>query len=212
MNELKFVSLGETWINLVNLTLQAGTPMGEEGLELLRVEVSFPTPMKPDSVVEQFAKPGMLAEMESVFFGNGSNALGHSYAKLMRGPEGRQDLEDVISLLASEPLSKRAVLTLCGNGGGKVPCINVIQFLVRDGALQTLYFARGQDAFRKFYADGWCVAKMAAKVAGRLGFPAGNVTGFIGSSHVYHHDRAEIADLLDRGRSFLHAVNGNGGL
>ena len=211
MNELKFVSLGETWLNLVNLTLQAGTPMGDEGLELLRVEVSFPTPAQADSIIERFGNSAMLADMEAVFFRNGPNRIGHSYAGLMRGPDGRQDLEDVMSLLAAEPLSKRAVLTLCGNGGGKVPCINIIQFLVRDHTLQTLYFARGQDAFRKFYADGWCVAKMAGKVAGRLGLPAGTVTGFIGSSHLYHRDRADIAQVLDAGYNFLRPLNGNGG-
>ena len=145
----------------------------------------------------------MIAEMERVFFADGSNALGHCYAKLMRGPGGRHDLEDVIALLRAQPSSKRAVMTLCGPGDGKVPCINVIQFLVRAGALRTIYFARGQDAFKKFYADALCLAKMARRVAEGLGLQADIVSGFIGSSHIYHKDRPVIDDFLARGNRLL---------
>jgi thymidylate synthase len=121
----------------------------------------------------------------------------------MRGPGGRHDLEDIISLLRTEPASKRAVLTLCGLGDGKVPCINVIQFLVRAGALRTIYFARGQDAFKKFYADALCLAKMACRVAEELDLPADMVSGFIGSSHVYHEDRPAIENFLAQGNRLL---------
>ena len=103
------------------------------------------------------------------------------------------------------------MVTLCGPGNGKVPCVNVVQFLHRKGLLQTIYFARGQDAYRKFYADGLCVAKMARKVASALALPAGTVEGFIGSSHVYQRDREAIDRFLLQGRSFLRNNSGNGG-
>ena len=120
----------------------------------------------------------------------------------MRGPGGRHDLADVISLLRAEPASKRAVVTLCGRGDEKVPCINVLQFLVRAGAVRTIYFARGQDAFKKFYADALCLAKMARRVAEGLSLPAGTVSGLIGSSHVYREDRPAIDEFLARGNRF----------
>lgn len=203
VNDLKFGSLGETWMNLVQMTVQHGTSVGGESLELLGVQVVFPAGTEGDELIRQFGDGRMIAEMERVFFADGANTLGHSYANLMRGPGGRHDLEDIISLLCAEPASKRAVLTLCGHGEGKVPCINVIQFLVRAGALRTIYFARGQDAFKKFYADALCLAKMARRVAERLGLPSDTVLGFIGSSHVYDEDRAAIDDFLARGNRFL---------
>ena len=88
-------------------------------------------------------------------------------------------------MLRAEPWTKRAVLSLCGPPGGHVPCVNSIQFLVRNAEVRTFYFARGQDAFRKFYADGLCLGLMGQKVAGKLGLRPGTVTGFIASSHVY---------------------------
>jgi thymidylate synthase len=203
MNELSFGSLGETWIHLVQKTVKTGTALNDEGLELMEVRVVFPARAEADEMIRQFGDSRMIAEMEKVFFADRANDLGHSYANLMRGPGGRHDLQDVISLLRAEPASKRAVLTLCGLGDGKVPCVNVIQFLVRAGVLRTIYFARGQDAFKKFYADALCIAKMARLIAAGLGLPADIVSGFIGSSHVYHADRSAIDEFLARGNQFL---------
>jgi thymidylate synthase len=203
MNDLSFGSLGETWVHLVEMTVQNGTPLTDEGFELLEAKVAFPAESQDDELIRQFGDARMIAEMDRVFFADQPNSLGHSYAKLMRGPGGRHDLEDVISLLRAEPASKRAVVTFCGLGDGKVPCINVVQFLVRDGAVRTIYFARGQDAFKKFYADALCIAKMARRVAEELGLRAETVSGFIGSSHIYNQDRPAIDNFLAQGRRFL---------
>lgn len=202
-NLLRCESLGEAWFRLVELVVRSGAPLGSEGLELLEVQAVFPASDEADELITRFGDRQLMAEMQKVFFADGENALGHSYAGLMRGPDGRNDLSDVIALLRAEPNSKRAVVTLCGAGGGKVPCINVIQFLVREGAVQTIYFARGQDAFKKLYADGLCLAKLARRVAAGLGIGTSTLTGFIGSSHVYHSDRPAIDRFLAAGRQFL---------
>ena len=203
MNDLRFGSLGETWIKLVQTTVQTGNSVDGKSIELLGVQVVFPAEVEGDEFIRQFGDSRMIAEMNNVFFADGANALRHGYANLMRGPDGRHDLEDVLSLLRNKPASKRAVVTLCGPGDGKVPCVNVVQFLIRAGVLHTIYFARGQDAFKKFYADALCLAKMARRVADGLGLPAGTVSGFIGSSHVYREDLPAIDDFLARGNQFL---------
>jgi thymidylate synthase len=177
--------------------------MGDEGLEMLGANVSFLASTGPDEILDRFADHQMIAEMKKVFFKEDPSALGHSYAKLIRGPDGRQDLQDVISLLQREPSTKRALVTLSGHPGGKVPCINAVQFLVRDHAVQTMYFARGQDAFRKFYADALCLATMAETVAAALQLAPGAVQGFIGSSHVYHHDIPAIQETLASAKNYI---------
>ncbi len=201
--EPKIACLGESWINLLDLILKTGTPMAQEGIECLGSQVRFRSESANDPVLERFGDREMIRNMEKVFFTDAQNPLGHSYANLMRGPGGRSDLQDIVDLLRVDPWTKRGVLTLCGNPNGKVPCLNIIQFLVRDGAVQAIYFARGQDIYRKFYADGLCVIAMARKVAEALGLAAGAVTGFIGSSHVYHADVETIQQLLVSGKEFL---------
>lgn len=177
--------------------------MGEEGLELLGACVAFRATTGPDDIIDSFADRQMVAEMKKVFFSDSPNSLGHSYAKLIRGPEGRHDLQDIIGLLEREPQTKRALVSFSTRPGGKVPCVNAVQFLVRNGALQVMYFARGQDAFRKFYADALCLSTMAEKVAAALRLPPGTVTGFIGSSHVYHSDVGAIRDTLTSAKHLL---------
>lgn len=198
MPTLTYQSLGEAWINLVQRTLNDGAPLGDEAIELLNVQAAFPADNEPDVLLARFANAEVIAEMQKVFFTNEPNALGHSYAARMKGPGGRADLEDVIGLLRKDRLSKRAVLTLCGAGDGQVPCINVIQFLVRGERVEAVYFARGQDVYNKFYADGFCVALMARRVARSLGLPTGNVTGFISSVHLYMSDIPAIRKVLDQ--------------
>ena len=198
-----YPSLGVAWFNLVQQTVEEGVSPDGECLEILGAQVAFRAESEGDEVIRRFGDGGMIAEMERVFFADGPNALGPSYAKLMRGPSGQSDLADVVSLLRAEPASKRGVVTLCGAGNGKVPCVNVIQFLVRGGSLNTTYFARGQDAYNKFYADALCLGKMARRVAAALNVPAKGVVGFIGSSHVYYNDQPAIADFLARARDLL---------
>jgi thymidylate synthase len=211
MNDLALASLGETWLQLVQRTVQAGVPLKGEGIELLEAKVVFAANSESDPLISRFGDPRMIAEMDKVFFAEGANALGHSYADLMRGPDGKHDLTDIISLLRAEPATKRAVLTFCGKGNGKVPCINLIEFLIRDSALRTIYFARGQDAYKKFYADALCIAKMARRIAEAVGVPPGFITGFIASSHIYHEDRPAIDDFIARGMQFLTANPRKGG-
>ncbi len=199
LHDLSGRSLGEAWLNLVQLTVQNGISVDGETLEILEVRVTFPACAEGDELIRQLGDSRMITEMEKVFFSNGTNALGHNYCDLMRGPGGRNDLEDVVALLRASPASKRAVVSLCSHGGGKVPCINVIQFLVRRGALRAIYFARGQDAFKKFYADALCLVKMTGRVAEALGMAADSISGFIGSSHIYHEDRPAIDKFLLRG-------------
>ena len=170
--------------------------MGNEGLEVLAANVAFVAGDEPDDILLRFGDRGMITEMEKVFFSSEPNGLGHTYASLIRGPGGRTDLQDVIDLLHKQPETKRALVSFMADPGKKVPCISAVQFLVRDGALQLIYFARGQDAFRKFYADALCLVAMGRTVAKAVGVKLGAVRGFIGSAHVYEQDLAAIRQML----------------
>ena len=194
-------SLGKAWVDLVERTVQEGKDFSNEGRELRNVVVSFPSDCEADPLIELCGDARMVAQMRSVFFDESANDLGHNYFKGMRGPDGRNDLKDVIALLRQDPWSKRAAVTFCGQADGKVPCVNVIHFLERNGRVEASYFARGQDVFRKFYADGLCLAAMARSVAAGLNLPVGQITGFISSSHVYHKDLPEIQDMLAQAKS-----------
>lgn len=198
MHDVATNSIGGTWKELVAMVVTKGSMLASEGIELTDVRVVFKNNSKEiDSILEKYADSVMIENMMKVFFVKKDNELGHSYADLIRGPLGRDDFTDIVELLNEKNICKRATLTLCGNGNGKVPCINVINFLIRDNKLDIYYFSRGQDAYKKFYADAFCIAFIQSKVANILDIEVGIITGYIASAHVYFEDMDKINEFIE---------------
>jgi hypothetical protein len=199
MKEIRYPSLGETWLAAVEEIYRHGVAVGDEGRELRNLAVGFAAAdASADPLLTRFGSTSQIDHMRRVFFSSEPNGSGHSYADKLRGPQGRRDLSDVVELLTREPSSKRAVVTLVGAGDGQVPCINTVHFLRREGGLTAAYFARGQDMFRKFYADAICLHEMARRVGAGLGLPVVDVFGLISSAHIYLADLGEIGAVLDQ--------------
>jgi thymidylate synthase len=197
MKEIRYRSLGETWLALLREVYYSDEIVGDDTRESLHICATFAqADYDSDPVLVRFASRENVEQMWKVFFTTESNGFGHSYRDRIRGPRGRRDLSDVIELLEREPLSKRAAIVLVGEGDGRVPCINAIHFLRRGQGLVATYFARGQDVFRKFYADAVCIFEMARRVADALGVPVDGVTGVIASAHIYLADLAAVGDVL----------------
>lgn len=188
-------TIGQVWKELVKEVSSHGYELADEGRELTDIRVSFNS-VKTDFIIEKYGDKNMISNMKKVFFSNEPNELGHSYSELMKGPYGKNDLSDVIELLHERPHCKRATLTFCGNGNGKVPCINVIDFLNRNNKLDIYYFSRGQDVFKTFYADAICISQMQKMVAEKLNLQLGGITSYIASAHIYHDDNQKINDFL----------------
>jgi thymidylate synthase len=190
-------SIGKAWISLINLVECEGTELTNEGKELLNVALQFKhTQGELDWILEEYADQEMIDNMGFVFFGRGEDKLGHSYKDLMVGPLGRNDFSDVVELLRTKQECKRATMTFKPKGTGKVPCINVVNFLIRNDAVEVNYFARGQDAYKKFFADAVAIAEMQNLVSEQLGVSNGTITGFIASAHNYYADSEKYNTLI----------------
>jgi hypothetical protein len=196
MREIHRSSVGETWLAALGDIYRSGADVAGEIRELVGMSLRFDRAEGRDPVLVRFASHAQIEQVRAVFCSRGPNRLGHSYADRLFGPLGRRDLSDVSELLSADPWSKRAVVTIAGTGDGKVPCINALHFLRREAGLLVIYFARGQDIFQKFYADGLCVFEMAATVAERLRVPVAEVRGLVSSAHIYLTDLPAIERLL----------------
>lgn len=191
-------SIGEAWKALVKLVEKSGIDLADEGKEILNVSVQFRhRSSEKDIILDKFADKKMIKNMEFVFFNRGENVLGHSYADLMMGPLRRNDYTDIVELLREKSVCKRATLTFAPGNNGKVPCINVINFLLRNNELQMSYFARGQDAYKKFFADAVIIAEIQKNIANELSCALGTITGFIASAHNYYEDQEKINILIN---------------
>ncbi len=196
MIELHRHTLGEAWLAAMREVYCSGHDLDGRSRELLNLCVSYARGDLQDLVLARFGSRQQIEEMRKVFFSVEENQFGHSYHDGFRGPNGKNDLSDVVSLLRQDPFTKRAVATLNASCCGKVPCINVMHFLIRESSLYVTYFSRGQDMYQKFYADGVCIFDIALHAAKQLGVAVASVTGMISSAHVYLKDLPDIRVLL----------------
>lgn len=139
-------------------------------------------------------------EMKKVFFTEETNVFGHSYHNAVIGPKlGRQSaVDDIVSVLSKNGTTRKAVLTFVPYGDEKVPCINVIHFMLRDGMLEITYFSRGQDVFRKFPCDAMCIVEYGNQVAKRMDLKIAKISAVITSAHIYEKDMEAAKELIER--------------
>ena len=189
-------TLGAAWLGLLRAVLASGERV-EDYVEVLGLAYSVPELPPADPILDRFADQATVAEMRKVYHSAEPNRFGHSYRERMVGPVPGAPADALVAVLGRDRHSRRAVLTLVPAGDGGVPCVNVVQFLVRDDVLVVQGFARGQDVLDKFPADAICLCDIAGEVRSRLGLRALALSGTIGSAHVYSAQVPRAQALLD---------------
>lgn len=189
-------TLTVAWMELLRQVMEQGRDVDDEIREEMAVTTRFVVGREDLSLLARYGLDGTVPEMRKVFFSSEPNRFSHSYRSFWRGPYGKDDLSDVIELLREQPSTKRALLAFVDPAGKRVPCLNLIHFLVRGGCLEVVYFARGQDIYLKFCADALCVTDFGAKVADAIRLPLRSCVGAISSAHVYRKDFAQVEAIL----------------
>lgn len=193
---------GDAWRAQMALVLERGRTVRDGDVELrevLNVLCVVERPTERDPIVERFGDPEMIAFMQRNF--NETEVIpsfGYSYGQRMRDYDGVNQLERVVELLRQKPDSKSATITLGrpGHDDRHHPCINVLDFKLRDGQLQLACFFRSQDAGSKLYADILALGDLLHDVARRVGCPPGRLLIFVVSSHIYETDESRVREIL----------------
>lgn len=190
MEKRKIFTLEEAWIGAMNEVLRSEKALHtEDYTELL----NFQTEFSFENLHNLLQDPRILSdyrEMRKVFFSNEPNAFGHNYADAIVCPlqSEKNPVSSIAALLKRNANTRKAALTFNPYGDEKVPCINVIQFLVREDRMNVIYFSRGQDIYRKFPCDAICIAELGNQVAQKAGLQKGIVRANITSAHIYDSD------------------------
>lgn len=193
---LYFNTIGEAWISLLKNVDTCGVFCGTKLKELRHISVGIKTVSDNDNIILMYGNQENIKNMKLVFHTDQENIFHHSYASTIKGPLGMTDLSDVCDILSEDSESKRGVITFNGQNG-KVPCIVAINFLLRDGKIETSYFARAQDVYAKFYADLLAVKDFTESVAKRLNVLCGDFICHIVSLHIYEKDFEVVKQLLN---------------
>lgn len=117
------------------------------------------------------------------------------------------DLNDLVSLLAKNPLTRQAYLPIWfpedtgAVEGQRVPCTIGYHFLVRNNLLDIVYYIRSCDLLRHFRDDVYMAARLAQWVCDELqssglAIRTGQLVMYISSLHYFRGDYPMVNRLL----------------
>jgi thymidylate synthase len=188
-------TLGEAWLGIARRILAEGVSSRYDDLpilELPRVTITVENPQTGDEIVEEFGDPERIAWMHANFTDHALvRELGdaRSYASRLfdYAGVGRDQVEWVIERLRGDPTSRSATITTFEPllDTSYIPCVSLLDFWIRDGALEQVVYAHSIDFGSKGYGNLVELAWLQEHVASELGLPVGRLDFLIKSAHVY---------------------------
>lgn len=115
---------------------------------------------------------------------------------------GTTQWANVVTELRRDPDSKRAVLQIFQDneigvpGSIDVACTLALQFLLREGRLETIGYMRANDAYRGLVSDYFSFTFLQEVMARELGVEVGAYRHHVGSMHVYQDDWGRTEEVL----------------
>lgn len=119
------------------------------------------------------------------------------------GPPFVQQVRWCVDKLSEDPDSRQAVMTIWNRNPPQskdIPCTVALQFLIRNDTLYTNAFMRSSDVWLGLPYDLFSFSVMSMVVALQSRVKnLGNLTVFMGSSHLYEENFGKANELLIRG-------------
>jgi thymidylate synthase len=201
-------TIGEAWLAIAAHILETGVPERYDGLPILEVPhatlvVAAPDP--DDPLIAAHGDPERLAWMRANFADQARvDALGgaRSYASRIcdYGATGRDQLAWVIERLRADPESRDVTITTFEplTDATYIPCVSLLDFWLRDGAVELVVYAHSIDFGAKGYGNLTELALLQQRVATALDRPVGTLRFIVKSAHVYDTEREYMAGVLGR--------------
>lgn len=188
-------TIGEAWLAVAEHILSTGTESRYDGLaiiELPRVTLTVPRPRTGDPLIRRFGDPERLAWMHANFTDHSLvRELGdaRSYASRLfdYGAAGRDQLEWLTERLQADPTSRSATITTFEPllDSTYIPCVSLLDFWIRDGALDQVVYAHSIDFGSKGYGNLVELTWLQEELGSRLGLPVGRLDFIVKSAHIY---------------------------
>ena len=199
------LTLGEAWLEAARRIVERGAEASWGGaptreLALLTLVVAEPDPS--DSVIAALGDPDWLHWMhENFFVPKAVDELGgaDSYAVRLFDYEhrGRDQLGWVVQRLRDDPECRDATITTFQprTDTTYVPCVSLLDFWIRDGALELVVYAHGLDFGKKAYGNLVELAALQAHVARELDSGVGRLVLHVKTAHIYEPELALLREL-----------------
>jgi thymidylate synthase len=202
-------TLGEGWLRSSRAILEDGAPARYDGqrtreLALLTLTIAEPSP--EDDVITRLGDPQWLAWMHENFFVEKDVAeLGYAKSYAVRlfnyAGAGHDQIGWVVERLRTDPECRSATITTFQplTDTSYVPCVSMLDFWLRDGAVELVVYAHSLDFGKKAYGNLVELARLQEHVAGELDAARGSLVVHAKSAHVYEPEWALMAAAAGAG-------------
>jgi thymidylate synthase len=131
------------------------------------------------------------------FSDDGRTLRGAFGSRLMSRSRGRGQVDMIVGRLSRDPATRRAVGVILQiddvmADSRDTPCAIAVQYLLREGRLESIVYMRSQSAALVFVYDAFLFSSMQQLIATRLGVSLGPLHLVAGSFHIYD-DELEVA-------------------
>jgi thymidylate synthase len=201
-------TIGEAWLEIARRILSDGASSRYDDLpilELPRATLTIEHPRTEDTVVEDFGDPERLAWMHANFTDHSLvRELGdaRSYASRLfdYAGVGRDQVAWVTERLRTDPSSRSATITTFEPllDTSYIPCVSLLDFWIRDGALEQVVYAHSIDFGSKGYGNLVELAWLQEHIASELGLSIGRLDFIIKSAHIYDTELEYMNGVLAR--------------
>ncbi|MDQ1556086.1 MAG: thymidylate synthase [Actinomycetota bacterium] len=188
-------TIGEGWLEIAARILDSGAASSYDSLPILevaRATLTIAHPRSADPIIERRADPERLAWMHANFTDHALvAALGdaRSYASRLfdYAGTGRNQVDWVIQRLRDDPTTRSATITTFEPllDTTYIPCVSLLDFWLRNGALEQVVYAHSIDFGAKGYGNLVELAWLQEHVAAALEVPIGRLTFIVKSAHIY---------------------------
>lgn len=196
MREIYGCTVGEVWIKYLRNVIENGDYYHDEGeriLELSDIVLTVENDEENDWILQKYAdqhlKELYLKKMQTKEIVKELNA---SYGQRIYDQLGINQYEWCLQRLRKKPESKAATMALLlpDDPGPRIPCLDVVDFKLRNGKLQTKTFFRSQNAMNA-YGNLCALFWLSNCMAEDLSVERGKLTCFISNGHIYDYKLEE---------------------
>jgi thymidylate synthase len=203
-------TLGEGWLAVSRAILEDGAPATYDGQvtrELALLTLHVARPASDDELIARLGDPDWLAWMHANFFDHADVAeLGDAKSYAARlfdyAGSGRDQLAWVVARLRADAECRSATVTTFQplTDTSYVPCVSMLDFWLRDGAVELVVYAHSLDFGKKAYGNLVELARLQEHVADELGAATGALVVHAKSAHVYEPEWSHMASIVGAGQ------------
>jgi len=209
---IKARSIGEAWLLGLDMIISKGIVVNYQYRnksikEIQNLSILIINHGKPDFILNQLGDKKIIDWMKNNFLESKPiETWGYSYGKRIFNYNGFNQMDMVIKKLMNCPETTSATISLQNppNDDVHIPCINTIDFKIRENKLHMNLFIRSQDFVRKMYADFISLKEIYNKVLREIkGINSGRIYAFIASANINLKDLEYSVEISQKGKHLL---------